>query len=486
VSVSAIAILLHRFRPGGAGFDGRLFAPMMLGAILNPINSSMIAVALVPIGVAFGVLPSATAWLISVLYLATATGQPVVGRLVDMWGPRPLFLAGAGLVGVAGVLGTLAPDFGVLIAARVLLGLGTCAGYPAAMYLIRSEARRTGHDSPAGVLTALSIATQTIAVFGPSLGGLLIGLGGWRAIFAVNIPLGAAALILGALRLPRTGPARTDAARTDPARTDPAQRVGKSIDAWGIVLFAAMLIALMLFLMDPHPSGLWLLAVTGAAAAGFALRELRVAEPFIDLRVFAGNGPLLRTYARSWLAYVVSYAFIYGFTQWMEAGRRLSASQAGLVLLPTFAAGIVVAAITGRRTEIRGKLVVAALAQVLACALLLILHGGSAILLLVVIAAILGVPQGLASLATQNAVYWQADPARIGASAGLLRTFGYLGAIVASAANGLFFRRGATTAGMHHLALFMLGAAVLFLLVTIFDRSLKRVGARTDDERVSP
>jgi MFS family permease len=467
---TAIATRLRRFRPGGEGFDGKLFAPMMLGAVLNPINSSMIAVALVPIGVAFGVLPSATAWLISALYLATATGQPVVGRLVDMWGPRPLFLAGAGLVGVAGVLGTLAPDFGVLIAARVLLGLGTCAGYPAAMYLIRSEARRTGHDSPAGVLTALSIATQTIAVFGPSLGGLLIGLGGWRAIFAVNIPLGAAALILGALRLPRT---------------DPAQRVRKAIDAWGIVLFAAMLIALMLFLNDPHRSGLWLLAVTVVAAAGFALRELRAAEPFIDLRVFGGNGPLLRTYARSWLAYVVSYAFIYGFTQWMEAGRGLSASEAGLVLLPTFATGIVVAAITGRRAEIRGKLVVGALAQVLACALLLILHGGTAILLLVVIAATLGIPQGLASLANQNAVYWQADPARIGASAGLLRTFGYLGAIVASAANGLFFHAGATTGGMHHLALFMLGAAVLFLLLTILDRSLKRAGARTDDERVS-
>ena len=102
-----------------------------------------------PIGVAFGAPPSQTAWLVSALYLATAIGQPVVGRLVDIYGPRRLYLVGAALVGVAGVLGTLAPDLGVLIVARVLLGFGTCAGYPAAMYLIRSEARRTGHDSPA-------------------------------------------------------------------------------------------------------------------------------------------------------------------------------------------------------------------------------------------------------------------------------------------------------------------------------------------------
>jgi MFS family permease len=477
----SVATIKARLRLGGEGFDGKLLAPMMLGAILNPVNSSMIAVALVPIGVAFGALPSATAWLVSALYLATATGQPVVGRLVDTYGPRRLFLAGAALVGVAGVLGTLAPGLGVLIAARVLLGLGTCAGYPAAMYLIRSEARRTGHDSPAAVLTALAVTTQTIAVFGPSVGGLLIGLGGWRAIFAVNIPLAVAGLILGALRLPRAVP-RLDKPVDDDEQD--AQRTEKAppIDLLGIALFAGMLTALMLFLMDPHLSGLWLLALTVVAGAGFAVRELRVGDPFIDLRVFGGNAPLLITYVRSWLAYVVSYCFIYGFTQWLEVGRGLSASQAGLILLPTFATGIVISTITGRRAEVRGKLIAGSLTQVLACALLLFVHGGSAIWLLVVISAVLGIPQGLNSLANQNAVYWQADPARIGASAGLLRTFGYLGAIVASAANGLFFGHGATSAGMHNLAVFMLASAVLFLLVTVLDRSLKRVGATPETE----
>jgi MFS family permease len=123
---------------------------MILGAILNPINSSIIAVSLVPIGVAFGAPPARTAWLVSSLYLATAIGQPVVGRLVDMYGPRRLYLAGTALVGLAGLLGTVAPSFAVLIVTRVLLGFGTCAGYPAAMYLIRSEAKRTGQDNPAG------------------------------------------------------------------------------------------------------------------------------------------------------------------------------------------------------------------------------------------------------------------------------------------------------------------------------------------------
>jgi MFS family permease len=453
-------VSLTSAEPTGLGdFDRKLIAPMILGSILNPVNSSMIAVALIPIGVAFGASPSATAWLVSALYLATATGQPVVGRLVDRYGPRRLFLAGSALVGLAGLIGALAPHLGVLIAARVLLGLGTCAGYPAAMYLIRSEAERTGVDSPAAVLTALAVATQTIAVIGPSLGGLLIGLGGWRTIFAVNVPIALISMILGWRRLPRGGGSGGSL---------------RDVDVAGIGLFTATLTTLLLFLMDPRPDRWWLLLFAAGAAAGFAWRELRVTEPFIDLRVFGGNFPLLRTYLRTLLAYTVSYAFLYGFTQWMEAGRGLSATHAGLILLPVFGTGILVSTLTGRRPEIRWKLLVGAVSQVGVCALLLTLGPSSGIWLLVAIALLLGLPQGLISLANQNAVYFQADPARMGASAGLLRTFGYLGAIVASAAGGTFFRHGVDAAGLHHLATFLLVAAVLFLAVTVLDRALGR------------
>ena len=144
--MTAIATLRRgrrRTGPGpGEGFDRRLIAPMVAGSLLNPINSSMIAVALVPIGVAFGAPPAQTVWLVSALYLATAVGQPVVGRLVDLYGPRRA-LPGRDRAGRGSpeLLGALAPSLGVLVAARVLLGFGTCAGYPAAMFLIRSEAR---------------------------------------------------------------------------------------------------------------------------------------------------------------------------------------------------------------------------------------------------------------------------------------------------------------------------------------------------------
>ncbi len=388
-----------------SGFDRRLITPLVAGAVLNPINSTILSVALVPIGIALGEPPSAIAWLVTSLYVTTAIGQPVAGRLIDTYGPRKLFLPATALVGIAGVLGTVAPNLVVLVVARVLLGLGTCAGYPAAMRLLRDEADRTGEDSPGGVLTILAISTQTVAVIGPPLGGLLIDLGGWRTTLAINIPLAVAAFALGWRYFPRDEPRRAESA------------------------------------------------------------------PLFDLRGL--NTPLLITYARALLANVVSYGFIYGFTQWLQATRGLSASQAGLLLLPLFGTAIVVAAVTGRRQALRAKLIVSSAAQVVVCVLMLALHPSSPLWILLVIVVVSGLPQGLNGLTLQHAVYRQADPARVGASAGLLRTFVYLGAIVSAAVQGAVFGPHVDTDGLHDLTAFLVVVSVLFLLLNVFDRSLK-------------
>lgn len=451
-------------------FDRRLVPPMVLGSLLNPVNSSMLAVALVPIGLALGVPASHTAWLVTSLYLATSVGQPVVGKLVDTYGPRPLYLVGTALVGIAGLLGALAPNLGTLVAARVLIGFGTCAGYPAAMYLIRSESRRTGIESPSGILATLAVANQIVAVVGPTLGGLLIAIGGWRAIFTVNVPLSIACLVLGTMRLPRTS-------------REPGPRHG--LDLLGIALFATALVALMLFLMHPQADQWPKAALAVAAGAAFAWRELSTSEPFIDLRVLGGNGPQLATYFRQLGASTVSYAFLYGYTQWLEAGRGLSASGAGLVLLPMFAGAIVVTTVSGRRPEVRGKLVVGSAALLVVCGLLLAVDASTAIVVLVLLALLAGVPQGLNGLANQNALYHQADEGRIAASAGLLRTFTYLGAIASSAATATFFDDGATTAGLHELTWFMVAVAAALVVLTLLDRSLRRTGVPLTREAVS-
>jgi len=458
---------LRATRPAPTGFDRRLIAPMVLGSVLNPINSSMIAVALVPIGIAFGAPPSETVWLVSALYLATAVGQPVIGRLVDMHGPRRLYLIGTALVGIAGVMGALAPSLGVLIAARVLLGFGTSAAYPAAMQLTRSEAERTGEDSPAGVLTALAVSAQTVSVIGPTLGGFLIGVGGWRAIFTVNVPLSVACLILGALRLPRMSKDK------DTAGTR------RDVDPPGMLLFAVMLVSLMMFLTAPKLSEWYLPLLSAAAAVAFARRELRVPEPFVDLRVLGGNLPLVTTYIRQFLGYTTSYAFLYGFTQWLEEGRGLHASAAGLVLLPLSVTALGVSTLTGRREAVRAKLLVGGVVQIAGCAALFLVGSGSPVWLLLVVGAVLGVPQGLLGLAGQNALYRQAEPARIASAAGLLRTFMYLGALAASAATAAFFPHRADTPGLHGLALFMGIGSALLLAITLPDRSLRTLIPKT-------
>ncbi|MEC3918147.1 MFS transporter [Nocardia sp. CDC160] len=450
---------LHRStRPRSDGFDRRLLVPMITSSILNPINSSIVAVSLVPIGAAFGAPASETAWLVSALYLATAIGQPVVGRLIDLYGPRPLYLTGAALTGVAGLLGMFAPALWVLVLARVILGFGTCAGYPASMYLIRSESERTGQDSPAGVLAALAVANQTIAVIGPSLGGLLIHLGGWRATFAINLPLAVVCLVIGWRRIAKN-PARQRGRVTD-------------VDLPGIALFAAMLITALLFLMKPHVAHWYLPALAVAAGAVLVWRELRVERPFLDVRLLGGNLPLLATYTRNLLTCIVGYCFLYGFTQWLEEGRGLSAAGAGLILLPMSLTAIAVSAITGRGRGIRGKLLVGSVFQVAMTVLLLTLHSGVALWLLVIAAVLNGIPQGLNTLANQNALYHQAEPERIGSSAGLLRTFSYFGAIGAAAASGAFLSPGSGIGGLHHLAVFMLVAASLCLFLGVADRSL--------------
>jgi MFS family permease len=456
---------LRRRLDSDDGFNRKLIAPLVSGAALNPINSTVMAVALVPVGVAFGEPPSATAWLVSALYLATAVGQPLVGRLIDEYGPRRLFLPATALVGVAGVIGAAAPNLAVLIVARVVLGFGTCAGYPAAMRLIRAEADRTGKDSPAGVLTILAISTQTIAVIGPLLGGLLIGLGGWRTTLAINIPLSAVACVLGWRRFPKDEPIQ-GACKTGAHKLD--------LDLIGVVLFAGPLVAMLLFLMNPHRGSWYLLVITGVGAAGFVARELGHHDPFIDLRVLGGNIPLLVTYCRALLAFAVTYSFMYGFPQWLEDGRGLTARDAGLVTLPMFVTAIAVSAATGRREALRGKLIAGALGQIGASLLLITLQPASPAWMLTMVVLIIGIPLGLNGIALQNAVYRQANPANLGACAGLLRTFGYLGAIASAAAQGCFYGHSVNTNGMHHLALFLVVVSAAFLLITVLDRSLTR------------
>src|SRR5690625_288972 len=91
-----------------------------LGTLLNPLNSSMISVALTRIQQDFSLTFADASWLISIFYLASAAGQPVMGKLSDMFGSKRLFLGGLILVIVSCTLAPFSPNYGFLLGCRAV------------------------------------------------------------------------------------------------------------------------------------------------------------------------------------------------------------------------------------------------------------------------------------------------------------------------------------------------------------------------------
>ncbi len=459
-----------------AGFGPRFITPLLLGSVLNPVNSTMIATALAAIGTDLQVGAAQTAWLMASLYLASAIGQPAMGRFADLLGPRRVFLASLVLVCAAGTVGALAPGLGWLVASRVLLGLGTSAAYPAAMALLRARSEQLGRQTPRTVLGLLSLAGLSSAAVGPVLGGVLTATLGWRAIFAVNIPLALVALVLAALWLPG-------------GRPEGASRSTARIDPLGIALFGAALTTATVFLMRlDHPQ--WpLLPVLVVLGAVFTRWELRRAVPFIDLRMLARERALATTYLRHGSAYLIIYCVMYGYSQWLEEAHGVSVFDTGLVMLPMSVAAAVCSLAGARTRGIRAPLTLAAALLAVGCGGLLLAGHHTPLAVVLLIGTVFGVPQGLASTGNQAAVYTQAPPGATGAAAGLQRTAQYFGAIVASGLIGLFYGPRATDAGLHEMAATAGALSLALLALTTTDRAL-RAGRRrpgrpqpNDDER---
>lgn len=435
-------------------FSTRFVIAAAFGSVLNPVNSSIIAVALVSIGRAFGAGPDRTAWLVSALYLATAIGQPVMGRLADTAGPRRIYLAGTVLVALGGLTGYLATAFPELVAARVVIGFGTSAAYPAAIALVRRQAARLHRETPGSVLGLLAITGQVSMAVGPPLGGLLIAAAGWRATFLINVPLALAALVAAACWLPADEP------RPGPVR----------IDLPGVLLFAAALTALLVFLMDLTAPRWWLLAVTAVLFAALTGKELRTAGPFIDVRLLARDRALTTTYLRFGVTMLITYCFVYGWTQWLEEAAGRSPAAAGLLMVPSFVLAALTSAVAARARNLRPPLIAGAAALTAGSAGLAVLHGHAPLWQLLVISMVFGVQNGLTVVSNQSAMYAQAPADAAGAAAGLLRTSMYLGAIASASLIGACFGRQATDGGLHQLALILVIASAVLLAAAIADR----------------
>jgi len=391
---------------------------------------------------------------------------PLLGRIGDLRGRKWVLALSVGALAAGSLLAYSVHNWDVLIIARVLIGVGTSAGYPSAMLLIRRRAESAGLDAPpGGVLGGLVIAGAATVAVGLPIGGLLVAAWGWRTTFFVNVPVALITLAMAAFWIPRDPPA---------AGKRSIREVATRIDAAGIVGFGTAMAALLVFLLSlPRPD--WIaLGVAAAVGAALLTWELRASHPFFDVRLLATNLALTRTYLRFAVATLCAYTVLYGLTQWLEAGRGLSPEEAGLLILPMTGLSAVIVRPVSQRNLVRAPLIIAAASCLAGSAGVLTLTTRTPVVWIVVVTLIFGVTLGTAASANQTTLYAQVPSDLIGTASGLFRTFGYIGSIASSAVISLVFRTSVSDHGLHSIAWIMVAVSAAGLLLVLADRTLMR------------
>lgn len=445
-------------------FPWQFILPLYIGSTLNPINSSLIATALVPIAADLHVSVGSTAALVAAVYLTSAIGQPAAGKLAEVFGPRRVFAIGIIFIFLAGLIGGLGHSFTAVVLARAFIGLGSSSAYPSAMLLIRRRAAQAGlTEPPGGVLGGLAITGMVVAAMGLPLGGLIVGTMGWRSTFLINIPVALIAFTLTFLWIPPDETVKVKGG---------FRELMSRIDAGGIFLFGTGITSLLYFLLSLSQFHWIVLGIAIMAFFCFIFWELRAVHPFIDLRLLSSNLALTRTYFRFALAGLVVYGVMYGVSQWFQAGRHLTPGQSGLALLPLAVIAPIISLPVSRRNLVRGPLVLSGAALVIGSIGILMINSHTPILLMALVTSAFGVSMGLFNVSNQTALYSQAPEKTMGTASGLLRTFGYLGSIGSSALTGIVFGTNVNDSGLHILAIILISVSVLVLLMTLTDRKL--------------
>ncbi|MEP7173580.1 MAG: MFS transporter [Aestuariivirga sp.] len=248
-------------------------AGLSLSMLLSSLGISIANVALPTLTQAFNASFQDVQWIILAYLLAITTLIVSVGRLGDIIGRRRLLLAGIILFTVASLLCGAAPTLWLLIAARAAQGLGAAIMMALTMAFIGETVPKAMTGSAMGLLGTMSAIGTAL---GPSLGGVLIAVLGWQAIFLVNVPLGVLAFVLAYGHLPVD--------RLMPL----AERTG--FDTLGTLLLALTLGAYALAMTFGRgsfgPLNLILLLTAAFGVVLFVFAERRAASPLLRLAMF--------------------------------------------------------------------------------------------------------------------------------------------------------------------------------------------------------
>ena len=400
--------------------DRWLLPAIAIGTTLAPLNSTMIAVALPEIQNAFGVSITATSWLVTIYLVAMAAGQPIGGRLGDIYGRRRIYLAGLIWFGIASAGCAFAPDLGWLIVFRTMQALAGALSFPNGAAMVREAVPQERRGAAFGLI---GMATGIAAASGPPLGGLLVNGFGWSAIFWANIPVIAVALLLGWRSLPKRRIERTTRARFDLAGT--------------ALLASSMTVVILIPTLLKFGSPL--LAI-GAGCLGIAIAwtfvrwELRAQAPVVNVRLFA-SPRFAAACAAVGLGNLVMYTTLLALPLYLEVVLHRSVQASGFVLVALSALSAICGPVGGRWSDRSGRWMPAVFGGAAMLAGMLVITTGvgwASVAAIVAGLAVMGIGLGVSGAPIQTAAVESVPIETAGAAAGIFSTSRYLGSVLGS------------------------------------------------------
>jgi EmrB/QacA subfamily drug resistance transporter len=316
-----------------------VFAVTALGAFMASLDLSIVNVAFPALQHSFPDDSRATlAWVITAYTIVFASLLVTAGRTADRLGRRRVFFVGLGVFTLGSALCALAPSVPLLIAGRLVQGIGAAAMVPSSVGLLLGAfpvERRAQIVALWGGVGALAVAT------GPSLGAALITVGGWRWAFFVNLPIGLVAWLVGRRVLVES---RAEGTQGRP-------------DYGGVAVLVGALAALVLGISE-GPTWGWgsariivCFAIVPGLGAIFLYRSARHPEPVLDLTLFAARSFSV-TNAATVLYAMGFYAMLLGNVLFLTGVWHYSILRAGLAITP---GPLVVAAVSGPAGRLAGR-----------------------------------------------------------------------------------------------------------------------------------
>ncbi len=448
---------------------GRLLGPAMIGiasgAVLVPLNSTMLAVALPSLMDEFGVDAAAVSTLVTLYLSAVTIALLASGTLGDRYGQRPVFLVGVVAFGLSSLLAATTSSFAILAVARILQALSGALISTTSIALVRAIAPAERRGAAFGLFDML---VSISAALGPFIGGLLVGSFGWRSLFVVAVPV---ALFAAITVLFVVQPGSGDA---DPVARARERRQG--IDVWGLALLAAVLVAFLVAIRGAGDGGLALIAAIAVIplAILFVRFELAADRPAVDPRLFASRPFTAAVLGVLGTTVVLHAAFIL-VPLLVERLQGESAETAGLVLLGISALWAIAAPFGGRLSDRVGRRrpVVAGSAVLTAgLAMLALFATGSTPLAVFAMLSVVGFGMGFAGSPRQAAAMDAVPTGRVGMAAGTYYTGRYLGGVLGASLAGAVLGTAVTASAVDlgFGLLVVVGVAVVVVSFGLLDR----------------